>query len=67
MIGYGKKCLVKPDRGEQPLSAARRADSSPRGGVKSAKKSRADTRTRVEKKDSPPVRKKGWAKPKKKK
>lgn len=69
LIGYGKHCLVKPDRGEQPPQPAHRAGSSPRGGAKAAKKPRADTRNRVEKRgtSAPPVRKKGWAKPKKKK
>ena len=68
LIGYGKHCLVKPDKGEHPPQPARRADSSSIGD-KGRKKPRADTRTRVEKTDSPakPVRKKGWAKPKKKK
>ena len=58
LIGYGKHCLVKPDRGAPPEHETR-----------PPKKSRKDTRTRVEKKDSParPVRKAGWAKPKKKK
>ncbi|MCI9269488.1 MAG: hypothetical protein HFF40_11625, partial [Lawsonibacter sp.] len=46
----------------------RRADSASRGGAQGGKRSRIDTRTRVEKKEdsSKPVRKKGWAKPKKK-
>ena len=68
LIGYGKHCLVKPDRGELPAQPARRADSASRGGAQGGKRSRIDTRTRVEKKEgsSKPVRKKGWAKPKKK-
>ena len=68
LIGYGKHCLVKPDRGEPPAQPPRRADSASRGGAQGGKRSRIDTRTRVEKKEgsSKPVRKKGWAKPKKK-
>ena len=66
LIGYGKHCLVKPDRGGQPPQPAHRADSASRERAKAAKKPRADTRTRVEKKEKQPVRKKGWAKPKKK-
>ena len=62
LIGYGKHCLVKPDRGEpSPWKPARNKGEA-------SKKPRADTRTRVEKKEGPtrPARKAGWAKPKKK-
>ena len=46
LIGYGKHCLVRPDRGLPPVQKAVQ-----------------------KKKDGPsrPIRKKGWAKPKKKK
>ena len=46
LIGYGKRCLVRPDKGPSPTERPRR-----------------------EAKKAPPrpIRKKGWAKPKKKK
>ena len=67
LIGYGKHCLVKPDKAA-PVGGGRPAAPPSRSQPK-ARKSRSDTRNRVEKKDGParPIRKAGWAKPKKKK
>ncbi len=67
LIGYGKHCLIKPDKGS-PVGGALRA-APPSQSQPRARKSRSDTRNRVEKRgtSAPPVRKKGWAKPKKKK
>lgn len=63
LIGYGKRCLVKPDKGVEPSGTP---GSRRRTGQERTKK--ADTRTRVEKKESPvrPAKKAGWAKAKKK-
>ena len=69
LIGYGRHCLVKPDRGG--ASAGRGGPGAPSSGNRPAggKKPRADTRTRVEKKETSarPAKKAGWAKAKPKK
>ena len=67
LIGYGKHCLVKPDRG--PVGRGGPGAPPSKSQPVRDKKARTDTRTRVEKKENPvrPVRKKGWAKAKKKK
>ena len=73
LIGYGKRCLVKPDKGPAPEGRPSRGEQAPARGRKAAgpraKAGRGDTRRSVEKKSAParPVRKAGWAKPKKKK
>ena len=73
LIGYGKRCLVKPDKGPAPEGRPPRGEQAPARGRKAAgpraKAGRGDTRRSVEKKSSParPVRKAGWARPKKKK
>ena len=71
LIGYGKHCLVKPDKGAPSVGRDDPGTQSfrSRSGKQTGKKPRSDTRNRVEKKDGSarPVRKKGWAKPKKKK
>ena len=67
LIGYGKHCLVKPEKGTSAGGGAHDAPPSKNRPGK-GKKPRSDTRTRVEKKEGPtrPARKAGWAKPKKK-
>ena len=76
LIGYGKRCLVRPDKGAPPArgeaagpGCGAGAPASPgRNGKRTAQKPRSDSRTRFEKKEGPkPARKAGWAKPKKKK
>jgi len=66
LIGYGKHCLIKPERTAAPAHHPQPFQS--RDG-KRGKQPRANSRLRVEKKDKPsrPGRGKGWAKPKKKK
>ena len=68
LIGYGKHCLVKPDRGGPPVGRDDPGAPSSRNRPARGKKTRADTRTRIEKKESPtrPAKKAGWAKAKKK-
>ena len=79
LIGYGKRCLVKPGRedsregqpggeGRRPQTGGRKQESGRRSG-QAPRRVRQDTRRTVEKKEGParPVRKAGWAKPKKKK
>ena len=68
LIGYGKHCLVKPDRGGPPVGRDDPGAPSSRNRPARGKKNRADTRTRIEKKESPtrPAKKAGWAKAKKK-
>ena len=63
LIGYGKHCLVRPDKG---TPAGGGPHTAPPSRDRAGKK-KSDTRLRVEKHSSRPVRKKGWAKPKKKK
>ena len=80
LIGYGKRCLIRPDKGHSAQNQA--SDRRPSGsGGRSApsartkkgsgdpRRERFDGRRTVEKKSGParPVRKAGWAKPKKKK
>ena len=71
LIGYGKHCLVRPDRGGPPVGRDGPGTPSSKNRPAKGKKNRADTRTRIEKKESParPIKKAGWAKakPKKKK
>ena len=56
LIGYGKECLISPNRGGEQNVAPRSSKPAHRHGVSAAKPaSRA------------PQPKKGWAKPKKKK
>ncbi|MCI8422816.1 MAG: YgiQ family radical SAM protein [Lawsonibacter sp.] len=69
LVGYGKRCLIKPDKGAAP--GGRKA-GGPRGTGEAAPSSqksprrKQDTRNRVEKRDTPsrPARKAGWAKAK---
>lgn len=58
LIGFGKECLIRPNRGERPAAKQKREDT-PRKGRSSASGTKPSSR--------PPQRKKGWAKPKKKK
>ena len=80
LIGYGKRCLIRPDKGHsaQSQSSDRRPSGSGGRSAPSARtkkgsgdprRERFDGRRTVEKKSGParPVRKAGWAKPKKKK
>ena len=67
LIGYGKHCLVKPEKG--PAGGNSRPDREHTVSPgRSRGKQRGDTRSRVEKKEGSarPARKQGWAKPKKK-
>ncbi|MCI8304448.1 MAG: DUF3362 domain-containing protein [Lawsonibacter sp.] len=69
LIGYGRRCLVKPDKGA-PVSGGGHAAPPSRGRKDESRGGgpRAGSRVRGEKGETParPVRKKGWAKPKKK-
>ena len=72
LIGYGKRCLIRPDK--NPGQSMGRGASEQKGKAPSKAKKEAksfDGRHRVEKKDSSqnskPVRKAGWAKAKPKK
>ena len=69
LIGYGKHCLVRPDRGGPPVGRGDPGALSSKNRPAKGKKPRADTRTRVEKKESSarPAKKAGWAKAKPKK
>ena len=69
LIGYGKHCLVRPDRGGPPVGRGDPGAPSSKNRPAKGKKPRADTRTRVEKKESSarPAKKAGWAKAKPKK
>ena len=58
LIGFGRECLIRPNRGERPAAKQKREDT-PRKGRSSASGTKPSSR--------PPQRKKGWAKPKKKK
>ena len=58
LIGFGRECLIRPNRGERPTAKQKREDM-PRKGRSSASGTKPSSRPRQ--------RKKGWAKPKKKK
>lgn len=63
LIGFGKECLVRPNRGEKPPVAAKKPE-------KPAKKAAAPTRTPASSGSAarkPAPSKKGWAKSKRKK
>lgn len=75
LIGYGKRCLIRPDKGQAP-SVSRREENSALRGQKAApgrskkgpgdpRKERYSGRHSVEKQEQTgrPVRKAGWAKP----
>ena len=61
LIGYGKGCLIRPHRGEQPPAAAKK----PSAPAKKAAAGRAPSRTGAGRPAAP--KKKGWAKAKRKK
>ncbi|MCU6788782.1 uncharacterized radical SAM protein YgiQ [uncultured Butyricicoccus sp.] len=61
LIGYGKGCLIRPHRGEQPPTAAKK----PSAPAKKAAAGRAPARTGMGRPSAP--KKKGWAKAKRKK
>ncbi len=66
LIGYGKRCLVRPDKAAK---GAAHGPSPSKDRPRKDREPRSDARTRTEKKERParPVRKAGWARPKKKK
>ena len=75
LIGYGKRCLIRPDKGQAPSVSRREENSAPRGqkaapgrgkkGPGNPRKERYSGRRSVEKQEQSdrPVRKAGWAKP----
>ena len=75
LIGYGKRCLIRPDKGQAPSVPRREEKGAPRGqkaapgrgkkGPGDPRKERYSGRHSVEKQEqtSRPVRKAGWAKP----
>ena len=75
LIGYGKRCLIRPDKGQAPSVSRREENSAPRGqkaapgrgkkGPGNPRKERYSGRRSVEKQEQTgrPVRKAGWAKP----
>jgi hypothetical protein len=74
LIGYGKHCLVRPDKGQGGQSAVRWSDKSEKGKTKSndrkpvkGRSASSTTGKRGEKetvqRTAKPVRKAGWAKP----
>ena len=79
LIGYGKRCLIRPDKGQAPGAPRREEHSAPQGkkpapgrskkGPGDPRKERYSGRHSVEKQEQTgrPVRKAGWAKPKPKK
>ena len=77
LIGYGKHCLVRPDRGARssdgPGERAPAAkgkgggQSAGKKGVGPTRRESVHSRQRVEKKEDRPARKAGWAKAKPKK
>ena len=77
LIGYGKHCLVRPDRGARssdgPGERAPAAkgkgggQSAGKKGVGTTRRESVHSRQRVEKKEARPARKAGWAKAKPKK
>ena len=75
LIGYGKRCLIRPDKGQAPGAPRREEHSAPQGkkpapgrskkGPGDPRKERYSGRHSVEKQEQTgrPVRKAGWAKP----
>lgn len=75
LIGYGKRCLIRPDKGQAPGAPRREEHGAPRGqkaapgrgkkGPGDPRKERYSGRHSVEKQEQTgrPVRKAGWAKP----
>ena len=75
LIGYGKRCLIRPDKGQAPSVPRREEKGAPRGqkaapgrskkGPGDPRKERYSGRHSVEKQEQTgrPVRKAGWAKP----
>ena len=74
LIGYGKRCLIRPDKGQAPAPPAGRSTAlpgdrrPPRAAAKGPgdpRKERYSGRHSVEKQEQTgrPVRKAGWAKP----
>ena len=66
LSGYVKRCLVRPDKAAK---GAAHGPSPSKDRPRKDREPRSDARTRTEKKERParPVRKAGWARPKKKK
>ncbi len=63
LIGYGKHCLVKPDKGQAPgATPAQRRPAAPKGGASRAQ-GREEKRGGAPARSGPPKRKAGWAKP----
>ena len=70
LIGYGKHCLIRPDKDPNaPVYKAGKlvspgAKKPVRGGKVSTKNNKTVEPSRSDKKTAKPVRKEGWAKPK---
>lgn len=69
LIGYGKECLIRPNRGGEQNVAPRSSKPAHRHGVSAARpeKPRRSGKPAAKPASRAPQPKKGWAKPKKKK
>ncbi len=62
LIGYGKRCLVKPDKGQAPGAPSPQKRPAAQGG-KGRTQSREEKRGGAPARSGPSKRKAGWAKP----
>ena len=69
LIGYGKECLIRPNRSGEQNVAPRSSKPAHRHGVSAARpeKPRRNAKPAAKPASRAPQPKKGWAKPKKKK
>ena len=73
LIGYGKECLIRPNRGGEQNVAPRSSKPAHRHGVSAARPVKPERSAKPNRNAKPAARKpsapakKGWAKPKKKK